>query len=68
MNTWLFTILRKALDMASPAIVENLRQLVAEMVAKAEETPNPWDDVFCGLLQLIVGKPGALMFGASAEE
>ena len=68
MNKWLFTILRGALDAASPEIVENLRQLVQEMVVKAKATPNPWDDVFTGLLQLIVGKPGARKLSSIEEE
>jgi hypothetical protein len=55
----LFTVLTKALAMASPEICEGIRQFVQEMVERAEKTPNPWDDVFCDLLQGVVGKPGA---------
>ncbi len=68
MNKWLWTILRGALEKATPAILENLRQLVQEMVEKAKKTPNPWDDVFCGLLQMIVGKPGARIEASDIEE
>lgn len=56
-NKWLFTILAQAQGLASPAIIENIRQLIQEMVDKAEKTPNPWDDVICGLIQSLVGKP-----------
>jgi len=59
MNKWIFLILGKALEAASPSIVENLREAIQGMVTTAATTPNPWDDVFCGLLQLIVGKPGS---------
>lgn len=59
MNQWLFIILGKAIECASPAIVENLRQLVQEMVDKAAKTDSPWDDVLCGLVQMVVGKPGS---------
>ena len=55
---WLFSILGVALKSASPVLVRNLREMVAEMVARAEATPNPWDDIIVGLLQMIVGKPG----------
>jgi len=59
MSKWLFIILSTAIQSASPAIVENVRQLMQEMVDKAKKTDNPWDDVICDLLQLIVGKPGS---------
>lgn len=58
MNRWLFTILSKAISLASPSIIENLRQLVEEMMVKAEGTPNPWDDIIVGMIQMLVGKPG----------
>ena len=58
MQKWLFVILSRAVAMASPQIIGDIRRLVAEMVARAEATPNPWDDIICGLLQTIVGKPG----------
>ena len=53
---WLFSILGVALKSASPVLVRNLREMVAEMVARAEATPNPWDDIIVGLLQMIVGR------------
>ncbi len=57
MNKWLFTILRNALTMATPQILEDLRKTVQDMMDRAKETVNPWDDIFIGLLQLIIGKP-----------
>ena len=58
MNRWLFTILAKAIQMASPQIVGDIRRLVAEMAVRAEKTENPWDDIIVGMIQMIVGKPG----------
>lgn len=58
MNKWIFTILAKAVAMASPGIIEDLRRMVDEMMKKAIQTPNPWDDIIVGLLQMIIGKPG----------
>lgn len=64
----LFTVITKALSLATPEISEGIRQLVQEMVERAEKTPNPWDDVFCDLLQGIVGKPGDIKSPAEVGE
>lgn len=64
----LFTVITKALSLASPEIAEGIRQFVQEMVDRAAKTPNPWDDVFCDLLQGIVGKPGARINPAEIGE
>lgn len=58
MDRWLLLIIQQALAAASPRIVASLRGMVQEMVERAVETSNPWDDVVVGLLQTIVGKPG----------
>ena len=58
MKEWLLTILAKAVAMASPGIIEDLRRMVDDMMNKAIQTPNPWDDIIVGLLQMIIGKPG----------
>jgi hypothetical protein len=58
MDRWIFLIIANALKHASPAIIEDLRRMVADMMTRAEATPNPYDDMFVGLLQMIVGKPG----------
>ncbi len=58
MNKWLLTVLTKIIAMASPEILEGVRKLVQEMVDRAAATPNPWDDIFIGLLQMLIGKPG----------
>ncbi len=59
MNKFLLTVLTKIIAMASPEILEGVRQMIQQMVEKAAATPNPWDDIFVGMLQMLVGKPGA---------
>ena len=58
MNRWLFMILSKVIMMASPQILEDLRKRIQEMVERAAVTENPWDDIFVGMIQMMVGKPG----------
>jgi len=67
MNKWLFTILRTALDLASPEIIKGIKEGVDAMVTRAKSTPNPWDDVITGLLQMIVGKPGEKPLDGDSE-
>jgi len=59
MNKWILTVLTRIIAMASPEILEATRQAVQTMCDKAAATPNPWDDIFTNLLQMLVGKPGA---------
>lgn len=59
MNKWILTVLTRIIAMSSPEILEAVREAVQTMVAKAAATPNPWDDIFVGLLEMLVGKPGA---------
>lgn len=59
MNKFLMLLLGQAMKKASPAIVANLREMVQNMVERAAETENPWDDIIMNLLQLLVGKPGS---------
>ncbi|KKN18852.1 hypothetical protein LCGC14_0951610 [marine sediment metagenome] len=58
MERWLITILANAKKMASPAILENIRESVQQMVNHAKTTENPWDDIFAWIMQMIVGKHG----------
>lgn len=58
MHKWIFLIIANALKHASPAIIEDLRRMVQDMMDRAEKTDNPYDDMFVGMLQLIIGKPG----------
>jgi len=58
MENWVIGIFRTIMKAASPEIIENIRGMVQELVTRAAATPNPWDDIFAGLLQTLVGKPG----------
>lgn len=62
-SKWMFSLLKHAVKMGTPDIVRNIQESVQEQVVKAEATPNPWDDIICWVLQLIVGKPGASQDG-----
>lgn len=57
MQDLLFKVLTMFLSVASPQIVQTIRVAVNDLVIKAAATDNPWDDMFAGLLQGIVGKP-----------
>jgi len=59
MDKWLYTMLKTALTVASPELVEGIRVNVQGMVQAAKKTANPWDDALAGFLQMIVGKPRA---------
>ena len=59
MEKWLVTILQQAKKMASPAVLENIRKAVQQMVDHAATTDNPWDDILAWILQMIVGKPAS---------
>ena len=58
MQNFILMLLMKAIGSASPNIIGVLRKQVDDMVKRAAETPNPWDDIVAGLIQQIVGKPG----------
>jgi len=58
MDKWKLRIINLVAAAASPAIVEGLRVAVQEWVVKAETTPNPWDDILVGIIQMLIGKPG----------
>ncbi|MCK4958173.1 MAG: hypothetical protein KAT00_02210 [Planctomycetes bacterium] len=67
MEKFMLMLVRKALESASPQIIASIRAMVQEMVERAEKTENPWDDIVCGLLQMVVGKPGSRVEGDSQE-
>jgi len=51
-------IVKTIMKAATPEIIENLRLMVQEIVDRAKATPNPWDDIFAGIVQSVIGKPG----------
>ena len=58
MDKWFYAIIKGAVSMASPEILDGIRQSVQDMVDRAKKSPNKWDDMLAGFLQMIVGKPG----------
>ena len=59
MNKWILTVLTRVIAMVSPEILEGIRDQVQIMMKKADLTANPWDNIFVGLLEMLVGKPKA---------
>lgn len=51
------TVLKLILGRATPEIIEQIRQLVADFKVKTDETANPYDDMLADFMQAIVGKP-----------
>ena len=57
MDKWLYAMIKNALLVASPELVEGIRVAVANLSDRAKKTSNPWDDALMGFLTMIVGKP-----------
>lgn len=55
MDKWIFRIIRMVLGVITPELRESLFAFVRAMEANAKETPNPWDDIFVGLLKTLLG-------------
>ena len=55
MNAILFKIFMTVLGGASPSIVDEVRQMVRDLEAKASQTPNKFDDILVDLLKAITG-------------
>jgi len=58
MDKWFYALIKAAIGMASPEIINGIRLSVQEMSDRAKKTSNKWDDILVGFLQMIVGKPG----------
>jgi hypothetical protein len=58
MSNFFMRLLQIILATSTPAIIESLREMVAEFKKKAAATPNPVDDILAGFLEALVGKPG----------
>lgn len=55
MNEWILRIITMVLGVMTPELRESLIAFVRSMEANAKETPNPWDDIFVGLLKSLLG-------------
>jgi len=50
MERVLVTVLRQMFSVLSPQIRNAVAQLLRQLKANAEATPNPWDDLFVDFL------------------
>lgn len=55
MNKWVLQLVTMMLSVITPQLREGLDSFVANLEAQAKETPNPWDDIFVGLLKSLLG-------------
>jgi len=55
MGKFIVALLQRLLVDMSPELREKLRAALVELQAKAKESPNPVDDLFVSLLQVLCG-------------
>lgn len=55
MNKWLFDLLSMVLSVMTPELRMGIESFVKRLDADAKKTPNPWDDIFVGVLKSILG-------------
>lgn len=55
MDKWILRIITMVLGVMTPELRESLTAFVQAMEANAKKTPNPWDDIFVGLLKSLLG-------------
>lgn len=54
MNEWLLRIIAMVFGVMSPELRTGITGYVKRLEADAKKTPNPWDDIFVGLLKSIL--------------
>lgn len=55
MNEWLLRILTMVFSVMTPELREGMVAFINTMEANAKKTPNPWDDIFVGVLKSMLG-------------
>jgi len=55
MNEWILRIIGMVVGVMSPELRTGMTKWVKNMEVEAKKTPNPWDDIFVGLLKSILG-------------
>lgn len=58
MERLLLTVLPMIIKNVTPVIVDELRELLANLEQHAKETQNPWDDLFVALLSAVLNALG----------
>ncbi len=57
MNKWLLLIVQQVLTVMTPDLRNSFVAFVNTMAENAKKTPNPWDDIFVGLLKTVLQIP-----------
>jgi len=55
MNKWLLQLVTMMLGVITPQLRKGLNDFILNLEKQAKETPNPWDDIFVGLLKTLMG-------------
>jgi len=55
MDEWILRLIGMIITVLSPELKTGLTEFVAKLEADAKKTPNPWDDIFVGLLKTLFG-------------
>ncbi len=54
MTGWLVTLLEQVVNHVSPEIRKGMVEFVLKMEEQAKATPNPWDDIFVGIVKFVL--------------
>lgn len=54
MNEWIMRLFGLVVTVISPELRTGLEAWLNKLEADAKKTPNPWDDVFVGILKSVL--------------
>lgn len=54
MNEWILRIVTMVFGVMTPELRNSMIAFVKTMETNAKKTPNPWDDIFVGVLKSIL--------------
>lgn len=54
MNNWLLILLQQMLSVITPQLRQGLIEFINNLEKQAKATPNPWDDIFVGIVKSVL--------------
>jgi len=54
MNSWMAALLAQVVKQISPEIRKGMTEFVLKLEEQATATPNPWDDIFVGIVKFVL--------------
>ncbi len=54
MSGWLVALLQQVVNQVTPEIRDGLVEFVVKLEDQAKATPNPWDDIFVGIVKFVL--------------